>query len=130
MKNTPENDEASSDHESGIASSTVPPSPIHYFPPAVRQAAFNSRSSSHSSMGSFNRGHLSEADHQPSRPSTPMSFAPPESIAVSIYLNKCCFQFPFQIANIRLEYCNYLYSIVRVVLNMELLSRNSRFFKM
>ncbi|EFX87795.1 hypothetical protein DAPPUDRAFT_96598 [Daphnia pulex] len=81
MKNTPENDEAFSDHESGIAS-TVPPSPIHYFPPAVRQAAFNSRSSSHSSMGSFNRGHLSEADHQQSRPSTPMSFAPPESIAL------------------------------------------------
>lgn len=106
MKNTLENDGASSDHESGIASSTtVPSSPIHYFPPALRQAAFNSRSSSHSSMGSFNRGHLSEADHQPSRPSTPMSIAAPESIAVSNYLNTCfCFfKYSVQLANIEFE---------------------------
>lgn len=78
------NDGTPSDHDSGVVSSTVPSSPLHYFSPAVRQAAFNSRSSSNSSMGSFHRGHLSDADHQQqSRPSTPMSIAPPESIAVS-----------------------------------------------
>ncbi|KAI9560028.1 hypothetical protein GHT06_014038 [Daphnia sinensis] len=70
-----------SEYENGAAP-TIPSSPIHYFPPAVRQAAFNSRSSSHSSMGSFHhRGPLNDGDHQLSRPSTPLSIAAPESIA-------------------------------------------------
>lgn len=71
------------ENENG-AGPTISPSPIHYFPPAVRQAAFNSRSSSHSSMGSFHhRGPLNDGDHQLSRPSTPLSIAAPESVAVS-----------------------------------------------